>query len=383
MGLLGIFFMFRTLYLIVNIYICYRGFSLFPKKSWLKKIYIIIFALLALPFMLGRTLRDEVPGALTDFLTIIGSYWFAIILYLFIAVLFVDALRITNHFKKILPNLFFNNVLKTRRIIAAIIIFIVTIAIIYGRINANNVIVKTVPITIEKKAKNLSSLKVLLISDIHLGLMVQNAELSRIVELSNQQEADIVLLAGDIFDAKVEPVRAFNANKLLSAFKSKYGTYAVLGNHEYIGEANEAVEYLTASGITVLRDTAVLIDNSFYIAGRDDFSSSRRNRKARLPLEQIITGLDHTKPILLMDHQPKDLGLAAKCKVDLQVSGHTHGGQIWPFNYIVQLMWEVTSGYTEKDNTKFYVTKGAGTWGPRIRVGIDPEIVVINIDFLK
>ena len=382
-GLIVFFIVFILVYVLLNVYICPRGASLLPKITWLKATYFTAYIILAGSYIIGRALLGIIPDALSNALMFIGAYWFAFMVFFLFAFLLIDIIRLVHHFTGFVPNIILNNINYIKPIAAAVIMLGITITVIAGRLNADNVIVKTVPVTIEKKTQGLSSLKVVLISDIHLGLMVQRDELSHIVELSNKEEPDIVLLCGDIFDERVEPVKAFNAKELLSAFKSKYGTFAVTGNHEYIGTADAAVEYLRESGIIVLRDESILIANSFYVSGRDDFSSESRSGVKRLPLEEIVAKLDKTKPIILMDHQPKDLNITAACNIDLQVSGHTHAGQLWPWSMLVNAAWEVPYGYAKKEKSQIYVTSGAGTWGPRVRIGTTPEIVVMNINFIE
>lgn len=382
-GFLTMFLVFFGIYSVINIYICIRGASVLPNIQWPKILYFILFILFAASFIVERVLRNVLPETVSGFLAVIGSYWFAFMLFFLVALLFIDMLRIINHFTNFFPGFITNNIYHTKLITAAIVILCGIVVNIAGYANANNVTVKTLPITINKKAGELASLKAVLISDIHLGRMIRRAELAHIVELSNRQEPDIVLLCGDIFDEDITPVKKYNANELLASFKSKYGTFAVTGNHEYIGDAKEAVDYLEQSNINVLRDEALLIDKAFYVIGRDDYSSGMRDGNERLPLKQIVEKLEVAKPMILMDHQPRKLEETAENKIDLQVSGHTHAGQIWPFSYIVYAVWDVAYGYAVKDKSQFYVTSGAGTWGPRVRIGNKPEIVVLNIGFEK
>lgn len=164
--------------------------------------------------------------------------------------------------------------------------------------------------------------------------------------------------------------------------RAKYGIFAVTGNHEYIGGVEPSIKYLTEHGITELRDNTVKIADSFYVVGREDRASKGFAGIIRKPLNQLLEGVDRTLPVILMDHQPVRLEEAEKNGIDLQLSGHTHHGQLWPFNFITKKIYEVSMGYKQKGSTHFYVSCGLGTWGPPIRTGNRPEIVVINLSFI-
>jgi hypothetical protein len=203
------------------------------------------------------------------------------------------------------------------------------------------------------------------------------------VKILNDMNPDIILLAGDIVDEDLAPVIEKNLGETLRGLRAKYGVYAVTGNHEYIGGVEEAVRYLSEHGITVLRDKAVLIDGSFYVVGREDRSITGFTGEKRKPLKQIMAGLDKRLPIILMDHQPYHLEDAVASGIDLQLSGHTHNGQMWPFNYITRAIYEISYGYMQKGDTHVYVSSGFGTWGPPVRVGTGAEIVQIIINRMK
>ncbi|MBT7697695.1 MAG: metallophosphoesterase, partial [Desulfobacterales bacterium] len=252
---------------------------------------------------------------------------------------------------------------------------------IAGYINSINPVLTNLNIIIEKKVNSLKSLNVVMVSDIHLGTIISNSRLTRLVDSINKLNPDIVLFAGDIVDEDITPVIVNNLGDILKNIKSKYGTYAVTGNHEYIGGVDAADKYLNEHNIIVIRDSKVKIDNSFYIVGREDISSKYMMNKERKSLNKIMVDIDKSYPVIMLDHQPYELSNAVKNGVDLQLSGHTHNGQIWPLNYITDKIFEIGRGYKKIENTHFYVSNGFGTWGPPIRVGSRPEIVSINVVF--
>jgi predicted MPP superfamily phosphohydrolase len=194
-------------------------------------------------------------------------------------------------------------------------------------------------------------------------------------------DPDIVLLPGDIVDEDLNPVIKENLGESLRTIKSKFGVFAVTGNHEYIGGVEEAVSYLTENGVHFLRDESILINHTAYLLGREDRSVNRFKNKSRKTLQEIMQGVDKHYPIISMDHQPFHLAEAEENGIDLQLSGHTHNGQLWPLNYITDAIYEVDWGYKRIADTHIYVSCGVGTWGPPVRSGNRPEIVNIKLDF--
>jgi hypothetical protein len=238
------------------------------------------------------------------------------------------------------------------------------------------------PLKINKPLAS-TSYKIVLASDIHLGMMIANGRLNRMVKMINAQQPDLILLAGDIFDEDLGSVIRNNLGDILKTLNAREGVYAILGNHEFFGNAGEAEKYLEDHQIKVLRDTSVLLPAGINLVGREDITGQRFNRRDRKTLQELLTPLDSSKPVIVMDHQPYHLKEISALPVDLQVSGHTHHGQMWPFNYITNAMYEISKGYGQIGNTHFYVSPGVGTWGPPIRTSCRPEIIVLEISGTK
>jgi predicted MPP superfamily phosphohydrolase len=192
-----------------------------------------------------------------------------------------------------------------------------------------------------------------------------------------------VLIAGDVVDDSPKPMERKHLGELLAQLNAPLGVYYVQGNHELYGNFSHTIHYLQRHGLTALLDTALLIDDSFYVVGRLDRSNGRgfeagKNRKT---LEELLAGIDQSKPVILLDHQPYELDKTVAAGVDVQLSGHTHRGQMWPLTLITKRMYEVDHGYLRKGGTHFYVTEGIGTWGPKVRIGTRSEIVLLKIFF--
>lgn len=242
--------------------------------------------------------------------------------------------------------------------------------------------IKYEEINIDKKAGNLDKLHIVAASDLHLGIIVDKDRLMSMVEKINKLNPDIVLLAGDVLDDDVDTFEKQEMWTALSRINSRFGVYAALGNHELIGsgKGNAAVS-LEKSGVKVLQDNILLIENSFYIIGREDLSSERFSGRKREDLATLIKDADKALPLLLMDHQPYNLKEAENNSIDLQISGHTHRGQIFPGNLITRLTYELDYGYLKKGSTNIFVTSGLGTWGPPLRLGTQSEILDITVNF--
>lgn len=375
------YIVFFSVYLLGNYYIFIRGWQALPPITAIKAIYLIIFWVLALSFIISKFTGKQSFFAIHKITTWIGSFWLAAALYFFLFVLLIDILRFTNHFLHFFPNpdtqLYYY--MKFYTFIS--IIAIVCISLIYGNLNARNAIIRNISINIDKKNEKYPELKIALVSDIHLGTMVYEKYLNRLTDSINAQNPDIVLFAGDIMDEELSPILRNDIGKPLRKLKPKLGIWAIAGNHEHIGNFSKAINYIKTLGINVLIDTSVLIDNSFYLVGRNDKDSKRFGNGNRKTLRNITENLDKSLPIILMDHQPANLNEAIENEIDLQLSGHTHNGQFFPFNLITRKVFELSYGYLQKGKTHFYVSSGFGTWGPPVRIGSKPEIVFINIRF--
>jgi hypothetical protein len=342
---------------------------------------MIAFWVVSWSFIAGRFLER---AAITPFSTAVvwvGSFWFAAFAYFTLAALFIDMLRLVNYVIPFFPAFVTGNIARTKAVLAIGVASVVVIALVIGYFNAKNPRLKTLDIHIPKSADSLKTLNVAVASDIHLGTIIGNGRLKTIVDTINSLHADLVLFPGDIVDEDLAPVIKQNLGETLRTIKAKYGVFAITGNHEYIGGVEEAYKYLTDHGIRVLRDEVITVDGNITLVGREDRSISQFAGKKRKPLPELMATVDRRFPIIMMDHQPIGLNEAVDAGVDLQLSGHTHHGQIWPFGWITEAIYEVSWGYTKKNQTHFYVSSGVGTWGPPVRLGNTPEIINLRITF--
>ena len=361
-----------TVFLLINSYVLVRGWQALSSTPLFRTLYIAVILSLFLSLVGSMAFGYVLPLPIAKVVSFVGFTYVVIFSYLFLSFVLVDIVRIANYFLH-----FLTSGMATFRMWSVVLTLSITaIALIVGNYNFNHPEVVTLNLKSEKPFQN-KEIKIVAVSDIHLGISIDKKNLKRYVELINEQKPDLVLLAGDISDRLMEPIIRQNMEEEFRAIKAPMGVYAINGNHEHYAETSDATaKFLQKAGVIVLRDTVEMVDNRFYIVGRDDLTNPKRKS-----LSQIINGLDKNKPLILMDHQPYHLEEAEQNNIDFQISGHTHNGQFFPGNLFVKRMYELSYGYLKKGKTHFYVSSGLGLWGPQYRIGTQSELVVINFKF--
>jgi len=366
---LGFFIIALGILLSLNSYVVIRGWQALPPASIFRPIYLIstitLFAFIFIAMFLGNAM----PQAIAKVVSFAGFSYMLIFIYLFFSFLVVDIIRVANYLIHFAPA-----GMASFRLWAMIVTLAITgVAMAIGNYKFNHPAVVELNLSSNKPTQH-KKIKIVAVSDIHLGISIDKSFLKSYVKLINDQKPDIVLMAGDVSDRSIIPLIKQNMDEELRMIKAPLGVYAINGNHEHYAETpNATEEYLKKAGIIFLRDSVCLVDNSFYVVGRDD----RTNQK-RKSLQELVSGLDKSKTFIMMDHQPFHLEEAEQTGIDLQISGHTHNGQFFPGNLIVKKMYELGYGYLKKGNTHYYVSSGLGLWGPQYRIGTQSELVVIN-----
>jgi len=361
-------------YFSLNSYVYIRGLQILPHNIWLKFTYSVFFWILTALFMVRMILGENIPEYLAAVANSAGYTWIVAVIYFALISLSIDIIRVFNHFFDIYPLFIKSNYSFVKTATATISVLTVVSLLIYGNLNFNNIRTVKIEITTDKHFPK-EKIRAVLISDLHLSSYIREREVMRISKQIEKEKPDLLLIAGDITDRSLKPLKEWRLAELLGEIKTTYGIYAVSGNHEfYGGERDDIFNHLNDSGITVLLDSVITIGGIVQIAGRDD-----RTNPKRKSLNQLLTNVSREIPIILLDHQPYNLDESVKEGVDIQLSGHTHYGQFWPGNLIVDRMYELAYGYMKRGNTHFYVTSGAGIWGPKIRIGTQSEIVVLDI----
>lgn len=337
-------------------------------------------------------------GMIEKFFRVIGYYWYGMSIYTFLLFLSAQLLRwIVMHTKLREKN--WVRAKKTLIIAGAVCIFAEAAICVGGHINATILRTTEYEVTIQKECR-LSELNVVLVADQHLGYNIGAPMMERMVEKINACRPDVVVVAGDVFDncyANIKEPEKIEA--ILSQIESKYGVYAVLGNHDceerIIGgftfssdekkvASDGMYEFLEKSGMTLLCDESVLLEDSVYLFGRPDEERPGRDVEGeRLTAKELMATMDQEKPVIVLEHEPKFLGESAEAGVDLHLAGHTHDGQLFPLNITTRLLWENSCGLLKKGNMTSIVTSGVGLYGPYLRVGTKPEVCSIHITFGK
>lgn len=369
---IGFFIVAFSFTLLMAAYVSLRGWQALQSVGTARIWYLSANIILFITMLVGLMSRGSLPPVIGKVVTFVGFTYMIVMIYLLLSFLLVDIVRLANYFIHFAPT-----GMKVFRLWALVgTLGVVAIAMIIGNYKFNHPALVNLNIKAEKTEQN-KSLKIVAASDIHLGPSIDKERLKKYVELINAQKPDIVLLAGDIADNATQPLIDQNMAEELRNIKTTLGVYAITGNHEYYGENPYATEaYLKTAGITYLRDSSVLVDNSFYIVGRDDKTNTKRKT-----LKEVMRGVDASKPVILLDHQPFHLNEAQENNVDLQISGHTHNGQFFPGNLFVKGMYELAYGYMKKGKTHYYVSSGLGLWGPQYRIGTQSELVVIDLKY--
>jgi hypothetical protein len=367
-----------TIYSLVNFYIYYKGYKALPALQSNRLLYGLIFFTLAVLFIVAKVLESKHSSVITDILNIIGGFWLAFMLYGFLFFLLSDIILLILRIPGIVKG---ENILLYRKWSFFFIIGTSAILIIGGFINAIIPHVKEYNITINKPAGSIKTLRIAAVSDIHLGSIIRKRSLKKMSQIIFDLKPDLVLLLGDIIDGEIGPVMRDDLLQYFTYPKCRDGLYAITGNHEFIGGASHTIPYIESKGIRLLRDEMVTLEGGIQLIGRTDRDSFRFYRKERKPLEDLMKLADTTRPVILLDHQPFHYDESVKYGVDLELSGHTHNGQLWPLNYITAMIYELSYGYLKKGNTNFIVSSGYGLWGPRVRSGSRSEVLLINITF--
>ena len=389
------------IYILLNIYVLRWGYlwignchHLFQSRIF-RIILTVIYTLIALTPLTGFLIRK--PAFLHRILKITSNYFLGIFMYILMVLFSIDIVRL------ILKYAVHASWIQSRIVFAAVgacCICIVIIISFLGIYHAKHIKVTPYKITVDKSAPDMDSLKIVLLADTHFGYNSGAVHAQEIVDKINEQQPDLVCIAGDIFDNEYDAVREpEKISEILRTIRSKYGVYACWGNHDL----NEPIlagftfkhkkedskqlkdprmkRFLQNSNIQLLEDEAVLIDNSFYVVGRKDASLIEKIEEKRKTPAQLTQKLDKDKTIIVIDHQPTELQDIADAGVDLDLCGHTHDGQTFPGNFTVKFLWENPCGYLQKGSMHNIVTSGSGVWGPAMRVGTDSEICTINLTF--
>ena len=393
-----IFLFLLPFYLGVSSYMMFRFFYWMKhcnhRFNWLR--FKVPFAVVYLFMALSPVIAFLLPkSAVAIVIRRISTYWIGIMLYSLLYVVLFDLLRLIAKHTKLKNTLLFSrgSVIS----IGSVVVACAVATCLYGIFNARNIKVNEYSVTVNKSCGSDKHLKAVLVADLHMGYAIGVDHITNMVEKINQQDSDIVIIAGDIFDNSYDGMDDPEGIKAqLKSIKSKYGVYAVYGNHDIDEKIlmgftfdwggkqlhNEKMtNFMKECNIKLINDESVLINDEFYLVGRRDTDKPGTEDGTRAEISELTKDLDKTKPIFVLSHEPDELQKTADAGADIDFSGHTHDGQLFPVNLTIGLFWENPCGMIKKDNMYSIVTSGVGVYGTFMRVGTDAEICSVDIDF--
>lgn len=384
------FWVILALYFIVQGYVLWRYYHLIPQNSFLKMtgVFCALFLLVSLPISIFRV--RSLPLWLVNPLYLVGSSWLIILLYVFVPVLLLDLFRVINYFTQWVSTERITQLMTNNGWLFIVMVMIYAGIIFLGNSNYHSKVrheyfydleTKTATLISEENSDqaNLCSknheepLKIVMLSDLHLGHTIGRKELIAWRKLINAENADYIFVSGDVIDNDVRPLYAENIQEELSQFQAKKGVYVILGNHEYIAGIDNSVEFLAATNWHLLRDEVILLPENIYLVGRDD-----KMNPHRAELSELLRDLDSDIPVIVLDHQPANFPELAKLGEFLQFSGHTHDGQVWPYNYMAKSINGVSSGLWDFSNSQLLISAGIGVWGGKFRIGTRSDYRVVT-----
>jgi len=362
------FLIILSFYAFLHFYLMIRARHFF-KVQKLPLFIKLLWIFLALSYPLGQFLKSVV-FSLGFPLFLIGSLYLGFILYFFLITLLLEIVFLVLRFFK-------KNSSAIKKKLGQWGFFLCCVFFIVGWVQFYHHETKVFKVPITASGKNL---KIAVLADVHYGspFITQNY-LAQVFQKTQKMNPDLILFAGDLIDSALSEKEQNILIKELSYLKAPLGIFAVSGNHECYAGYEVFLNTLKKANITVLEDEGVEL-KSLFLVGRRDLEVKRFGT-ARKPLDVILKSNLSQKPVFVIDHQPKNLEEGVKNNIAIQVSGHTHHGQMFPLNFITQNIYEISKGFLQKENSRFYVSSGAGAWGPPLRLFNPPQIVVLEIEF--
>ena len=351
-----------------------RGFELGLSANLLLALLMVV--MVAAPIVVGALERNS-QGALVRGLAYISFMWMGLLFIFITSSFFFDIYKLLHFTARNLTGNLFTNLTLSPRGYTLVSLFLSLSIVVYGYFDALNIRTEHVTIETAKLPANIEKVRIAQISDVHLGLIVGKLRLGRMLDRVKEARPDMLVSTGDLVDGHMDEPASLAA--MFRNIPTRYGKFAITGNHEFYAGLKDALAFTEKAGFVILREEGQTIQGLINIAGVDDPARGPYRRKHAASEKALLEKMPQTLYTILLKHQPvvsKDaMGL-----FDLQLSGHTHQGQIFPFNYMTRLVYRLSSGLTKLGNpTRVYVSRGTGTWGPPIRFLAPPEVTIIDI----
>jgi predicted MPP superfamily phosphohydrolase len=366
-----------TIYGGINCYIFLKVITAFDIGTHFSLLFALIMLIMIGAPLVVRLLEGSGRESLACFLAVTGYSWLGIVFLVFSLSLAVDIYHLFVTAAGMLLQRDLSSIVPEDRITLASSFLIACIGMVYGYFRTMLIDRETLLIKSPKIPKELGALTIVQISDIHLGLIVRKKRLARILQRVTEASPDILVSTGDLVDGQIDQLSGLE--EPFQKINPRYGKFAITGNHEYFAGITPALEFTEKAGFRILRGEAFTISSLINIAGIDDPAGEYYGRRKQIKEEDLLANLPAHLFTLLLKHEPdvtrESLGL-----FDLQLSGHTHKGQIFPFNLITRIRFPFISGYYPLEKSScLYVSRGSGTWGPPVRIFAPPEVTVIRL----
>lgn len=343
-------------------------------------IYIALFMLIMVfaPLIVRVSERPEL-GFFARLMSYIGYMWMGILFFFFSVSVCLDIYRLMVY---LIGSVFHENLsslipsVKLSFYLPAILSVIIGI---YGYFEAMDIRTEKVVIRTPKISESIGRLRIVQISDVHIGLIIREQRLKRIMDKVKEAKPDILVSTGDLVDGQIDGIEGLA--ELFKEIKPRYGKFAVTGNHEFYAGLDQAMDFTERAGFKLLRGEGVTVAGMINIAGVDDPAGKRYGLYREVPERKLLSDMPPDKFTILLKHRPV-VDKNAHGLFDLQLSGHAHKGQIFPFSLLTWLYYRHTihAGHLRLVNDSYlYVSRGAGTWGPPIRFLSPPEVTVIEL----
>jgi uncharacterized protein len=354
------------------VYAAWRVFSLFRPLA-LKIAWLVLFLALAAGYPLAESLSHRGGDGWTGAVILVGYYALPLLLYLVLAVIAIDliigGLRLTGVLSRATVAS-----RRFRNVRLALSLALPALFVVYGAVNHRVLRVKEYRFEIARRSSTARELTIVFMADLHFRGLTSDRFLDELAAKVNAQHPDIVLVGGDILEGDRRGEDTGRYERAFRRMTSTYGTFAVPGNHEgYTRTAGGG--FLERAGIRMLSDEAVPIDRAFTLIGRTD----QRRTQSRTPVAQLLAAAPSDLPIVLLVHRPSEFDAAIRGGVAIQLSGHTHHGQLFPANLVTRREYPLSWGHLVKDGTHFFVTSGVQGWGPPVRTVGASEILVLHV----
>jgi len=353
-----------------------RGFALELPAYLILAIFMILMVVSPIVVRISERYGYE---ALARGLAYIGFTWMGLLFIFISASFFFDIYRLLHFSARMLtqrPLADFTLSLRNFCTLAMLFSFAV---VIYGYFEALHIRTEHVTVKTSKIPEKIGRFRVVQISDVHLGLIVGKSRLKRILRQVKDARPDILVSTGDLVDGQMDDLEALT--DMFQNIPTKYGKFAITGNHEFYAGLDRALAFTEKAGFTMLRGEGITVSNLLNVAGVDDPARKRYGQDRAASEKALLEKMPREKFTLFLKHQPvinsESLGM-----FDLQLSGHTHKGQIFPFNLVTKLYYRMHTGLSKVNgNALLYVSRGSGTWGPPFRFLSPPEVTVIDITY--